>query len=106
MAAGTSVTDVKTPFKQLSGSFVIDSASLAAAAVITHTVAIPGVKIGDGIVFSPRVAMVAGAVFYQPTCLVDGTVSWVQYNPTAGAVDLASMTVDYVITRGRKGSIT
>ena len=76
----------------------LDAASVSAGATATDTVAVPGVALGDMVLgFSFRVNE-AGLV-KRAYVSAANTVTIVTYNPTAGAVDLASTTLQMIIGR-------
>jgi len=74
----------------LNGTATLDPASLAAAATATATITVTGAAVGDFVIVSPGVSL-AGLVMTAYVSAAD-TVTVVLYNPTAGAVDLASST--------------
>ena len=75
----------------LTGSKTYDAASLAASATATTTVTVTGAALGDYAVASLGVSA-AGLVVSAYVSAAD-TVTVVLFNPTAGAVDLASTTL-------------
>ena len=79
-------------------SSTLDSASVDAAATATDTVTVPGVALGDMVVGMSAGVSEAGLVRRAYVSAAD-TVTIVTYNPTAGAVNLASTTLRLVIGR-------
>ena len=105
MAAATAITS-RRGNDQFRGLFTdtwsvtctLNSASVATTATATDTVAVPGVALGDMVLGMAVGASEAGLV-RRAYVSAANTVTIVTYNPTAGAVDLASTTLNLVIAR-------
>lgn len=102
MAAGTSVTPSNSYGNFLTGSFVLDPASVAGGAAGTHTVAVAEAAIGDVAIITSRTALTAGNVISNVRVSAAGTISFSTENTTAGAIDEASGTWDYALIRNRR----
>lgn len=72
------------------GTATIDPASIAAGATATTTITATGAAVGDFVIVAPGVSL-AGLVMTSYVSAAN-TVTVVLYNPTAGAIDLASST--------------
>jgi len=79
-------------------SCTLDSASVLTTATATDTVAVPGVKLGDMVIGMSVGVSEAGLVRRAYVSAAD-TVTIATYNPTAGTVDLASITLTLIIGR-------
>lgn len=74
----------------LNGSETFDPASIAAGATLTNDITVTGAALGGFTLVAPGVSL-AGLVMTSYVSAAD-TVTVVLYNPTGGAVDLASST--------------
>lgn len=74
----------------LNGSATIDPASIAASATATTTITVTGAAVGDFVMVAPGVDL--NGLIYSAYVSAADTVEIALYNPTAGAVDLASST--------------
>lgn len=105
MAAATAITS-RRGNDQFRGLFTdtwsvtctLNSASVATTATATDTVAVPGVALGD-MVLGMAVGVSEAGLVRRAYVSAANTVTIVTYNPTAGAVDLASTTLNLVIAR-------
>jgi hypothetical protein len=98
--AGTAITPIERPVgNQFHGSFVLDPGSIAAGASEAETVAILGVAVGDVCVLGIQGAVPAG-ILVSPVRCQAGSIAFNIENNSAGAVDLASLTWNYIILRG------
>jgi hypothetical protein len=75
----------------LTGSKTYDAASLAASATATTTVTVTGAALGDYAI--PSLGVSAAGLVVSAYVSAADTVTVVLFNPTAGAVDLASTTL-------------
>jgi hypothetical protein len=101
--AGTSVVGTNQPGFFTSGSFTLDPASIAAASEGTETVPVPEARVGDVVHVTPRTALDEGIILSYAWVSASGTISVTLFNHTAGAIDVASATWDYVLIRGASG---
>ena len=105
MAAATAIT-ARRGNDQFRGLFsdtwnvscTLDSASVATTATATDTVAVPGVALGD-MVLGMSVGVSEAGLVRRAYVSSANAVTIVTYNPTAGAVDLASTTLRLTIGR-------
>lgn len=90
---------------RIKGQVVYNPASAGAAAVTIDTLTLPGVKLGDLVVLTPPAAGFSVAVTIG-ACYVSAadTLKVPLINPTAGALDAASVTCEYVIFRATPNS--
>ena len=70
------------------GAKVVDVASLAAGAQTTFTVSVPGAEVGDFPIMAASVSL--AGLYHNVTISASGTATIVLFNPTVGAIDLAS----------------
>ncbi len=85
--------------EQFTGSKTFDWASIAAAGVATTTVTVPLAKAGDGRTYSAVMSVGWGGLIAFCEVTADNTVTVTAFNPTAGAIDLASGTLSVVGAR-------
>jgi hypothetical protein len=79
--------------QQLQGQFVsatVDPASVAAGAAANTDVTVSAARTGDFVIARPPVALAAGLIVTSADVVTDGTIRVRVYNPTAGAIDIAS----------------
>jgi hypothetical protein len=79
-------------------SATLDTASVAASATTTDTIAVPGVALGDIVLGMSTLVSQAGLLRSAYVSAAD-TVTIATFNPTASPVDLASTTIDVVVAR-------
>lgn len=90
---------------RIKGQVVFDAASCGAAAVTLQTVTIPGAQVGDVVLFTPPAAGLSVAVAAMPGYVSAANTAKVPFvNPTAGALDPASATYDYILFRATPNS--
>lgn len=82
---------------QTYGSATVDPGSVAAGATATGTISATGAELGRMVVVAPGVDTAGLVITAQ--CSASGTIKYTIYNPTAGAIDLASSTWFYRIFR-------
>lgn len=85
---------------RIKGQVVYNPASAGAAAVTIDTLTLPGAQLGDLVFLVPPAAGLSVAITFG-ACYVSAanTVKVPLINPTAGALDAASVTCEYVIFR-------
>jgi hypothetical protein len=84
---------------RLTGTVVVDIASVPAASVALTSVPIPGVQVGDTVFLTPSANPSVAVGILPGYCAVAGTAIFPVVNPTAGALDPASATYRYAILR-------
>lgn len=84
--------------EKLTGSATYDAPSIAAAGTTTTTVTVTGAVLGDKVTAVTFGVSLAGLVETAYVSAAD-TVTIVLYNPTAGAIDLASTTVNVEVEK-------
>lgn len=88
------------PISAIYGQVVFDAASCGAAAITIQTVTIPDATPGDTVLLTPPAAGLSVAVGVLPGYVSAANTAKVPFvNPTAGALDPASATYDYVLVR-------
>lgn len=97
-------TEVKTPpsgaVATIIGDVVFNAASCGAAAVTLQVVTIPGVKAGDGVdLYPPAAGLGVAVAIGNGYGTADDTAAVPFINPSAGALDPASLTYRYRITK-------
>jgi len=105
MAAATAVTS-RRGNDQFRGLFTdtwdvtctLDAGAVGAGATDTDTVTVPGVALGDMVLGFGMTVSEAGLV-KRAYVSAANTVTIVTYNPTAGSINLAAATVNFVIGR-------
>lgn len=105
MAAATAVTS-RRGNDQFRGLFsdtwevqcTLDAGSVSNGATDTDTVTVPGVALGDIVIGFSFGVSEAGLV-KRAYVSAANTVTIVTYNPTAGAINLASTTLNLIIAR-------
>ncbi len=75
----------------LNGSATIDPASIAASGTATATITVTGAAVGSFVMVAPGVDL-QGLILGTPYVSAADTVEVAIFNPTAGAIDLASST--------------
>lgn len=100
MPAGTAVLPIERPTgAQFHGQFVLDPGSIAAGGSEAETVTVQGVAVGDVCFLGIQGAVPAG-ILVSPVRCTANTLAFNIENNSAGAVDLASLTWNYIILRG------
>jgi hypothetical protein len=105
MAAATAVTS-RRGNDQFRGLFTdtwdvsctLDSASVGTTATATDTITVPGVALGD-MVLGMSIGVSEAGLVRRAYVSAANTVTIVTYNPTAGSVDLASTTLQFIVAR-------
>ena len=105
MAAATAVTS-RRGNDQFRGLFTdtwdvsctLDSGSVSNGATDTDTVTVPGVALGDMVIGMSITVSEAGLV-RRAYVSAANTVTIVTYNPTAGAINLASTNLQLIVAR-------
>lgn len=100
MPATSVVTNEKFAGGFVTGSFVLDLASVPANEQATDTAAISQAKVGDVVIVTPRAALTEGLAVKHAFVSADGTVTVVLHNHTGTAIDEGSATFDYALFRG------
>lgn len=85
--------------EQFVGSKTFDWASIAAAGVATTTVTVPLAKVGDNRTYTASMSNGWGGLIAFCEVTAANTVTVTAFNPTAGAIDLASGTLSVVGVR-------
>ena len=98
--AGSWVEESFTSARQLifSGSATYDAPSIAAGGTTTTTVTVTGASVGD-YVRSPSFGVSLAGLMATAYVSSANTVTVVLYNPTAGAIDLASTTLSIEVMK-------
>ncbi len=98
--AGIERTSPSGTVTRIKGQVVFDFPSAGAAAVTLGTLTLPGAQLGDAVMLIPPAAGLSVAVAIGQ-CYVSAanTLKVPIINPTAGALDAASVTFEYVIFR-------
>lgn len=90
---------------RIKGQVTYNPASAGAAAVTIDTLTLPGVKLGDLVVLVPPLGGLSVAITFG-ACYVSAvdTLKVPLINPTAGALDAASVVCEYLIFRATPNS--
>lgn len=84
----------------VTGKLTVDLPSAGAAAVTLATITLNGAEVGDTVLFTPPAAGLSVAVGLLPAYVsAANTVKLPITNPTAGALDAASVDLNYVILK-------
>jgi hypothetical protein len=81
------------------GSFTLDPASAGTLTAEVGTVTVPGVAVGDVAYVNPRAALTTGLGIHHVRCSAN-TITIQLFNASAGTIDQASGTWDFVVFRG------
>lgn len=82
-----------------SGTFTLDPSSLTTLTGEVATITVPGVLATDVATVSPQTALTTGIVVSYVRCAAN-TITLGIFNATAGTIDVASGTWNYVVVRG------
>jgi hypothetical protein len=78
----------------------VDIASVAAATVATtSSISVPGAEVGDWVGASPAAALSVAVGICHAFSAVADTVSMAVVNPTAGALDPASASINFLVLK-------
>lgn len=100
----TAITPNPYPFQLIrTGSFTLDVANITAGQIATDTAAVPEARVGDIVLVQHRATQAMLVVCLGAYVSADGSITMVFANPTAGALNQASATYDYVLIRGNTG---
>jgi hypothetical protein len=100
MATATAVANIERPSGHFwTGSFTLDPGSLTTLTGEVETITVPGVAVGDVATVCPQSALTAGLIVSYVRCAAN-TITFSIFNATAGTVDLASGTWNFMIARG------
>jgi hypothetical protein len=91
--SGSNITLIKK------GTFTLDPASIATTAHGDQTVTVTGAAVGDLVMLIPPATLESTLVVGQARVTAANTVKFPLVNPTAGAVDGASLSWGYVLIR-------